>query len=68
MMPTRDELIRYAASPAAFRDALTLPSGRGTVCFADVMQPFQAKAFEALDKALLAVASPAQVRPKPSPR
>jgi hypothetical protein len=43
-------------SPASFRDALTIPTGRGPARLAEVMAPFQAADFTALDRGFVALA------------
>ncbi len=50
------DLLEMAASPAAFRDALLVPTGRGEFRFTDVQADFQRERFASLDPALLAVA------------
>lgn len=46
-----------ATDPAAFRAELVFPSAHGPARFGDVLAPFQARDFAALDPALLALAA-----------
>ncbi len=50
------DLHEMAGSPAAFRDALLVPTGRGEFRFADIQADFQREAFASLDPALIAIA------------
>jgi hypothetical protein len=45
----------YASDPASFRAALVIPSAHGPARFGDVMAPFQAVDFAALDSAFIAL-------------
>lgn len=65
MMPTRKELIVYVNDPAAFRDALILPSGRGPRKFGEIMADFQRRDFAAMGPAFLALSRGEQ---PPTPR
>lgn len=51
-----ETLKQFAQSPAAFRESLLIPTGRGERLFADIIAPFQRERFAALDPALIAVA------------
>jgi len=48
-MISESQLQRYAASPADFRNDLLIDSGNGIVRFGDVIEPYQAADFTALD-------------------
>jgi hypothetical protein len=48
---------RFAACPAAFRDSLTIPSGRGRLLFGDCQADFQRERFASLDPQLIALAA-----------
>lgn len=46
----------FATDPAAFQEALTIPSAHGTVRFGDVMGDFQRERFASINPALISIA------------
>jgi hypothetical protein len=48
-------LTRFANDPAAFRDALILPSAHGSKRLGSILADFQRRDFASLDKAFLAL-------------